>query len=143
MARSINRMQAALFAFLGVGVFAAAPIFAEDPGQRGKLPAKAHPVPSADRCATFMAARLSIRDEAARGRSEQAKMLAGKIQPTITAATWKPTSPTVPEYCRIEGHVTTGDAKSGFGQVRFAVNLPSSWNGRFVMIGDGGYDGAV
>jgi feruloyl esterase len=49
----------------------------------------------------------------------------------------------VPEYCRVEGFVTTGDAKTGFGQVRFAVNLPSAWNGRFVMIGDGGFDGAV
>src|SRR5204863_1580808 len=37
----------------------------------------------------------------------------------------------------------TGDARQGFGSVRFAVNLPTNWNGRFVMLGDGGHDGAV
>jgi Tannase and feruloyl esterase len=142
MARFIHCMQAALVV-LGVGVFTAAPIFAEDFGQTAKRSAKSHPVPSAERCATFMDAHLSIRDDAARGHSGQATMLAKNIEPTITAATWKPASATVPEYCRIEGYVTTGDAKAGFGQVRFGVNLPSPWNGRFVMIGDGGFDGSV
>jgi hypothetical protein len=142
VAHSIHRMQAALVV-LGIGIFAASPIFAEDWAQSTKLPSKAHPVPSAERCAAFMGAHLSTRDKAARGHSEQARMLAKNIEPTITAATWKPATATVPEYCRIEGYITTGDAKSGFGQVRFAVNLPSPWNGRFVMIGDGGFDGSV
>jgi tannase/feruloyl esterase len=49
----------------------------------------------------------------------------------------------VPDYCRVTGTIATGDARRGFGRVRFAVNLPSNWNGRFVMLGDGGHDGAV
>jgi feruloyl esterase len=99
--------------------------------------------PGAAACAALAGAHLSIRDDAAFGHSKQAQALARFIQPTITAATLKAPTATVPEYCRVEGTITTGDAQAGFGQVRFGVNLPTVWNGRFVHNGDGGFDGAV
>jgi feruloyl esterase len=46
-------------------------------------------------------------------------------------------------YCRVEGSIPTGNATEGTNTVRFGVNLPTGWNGRFVMIGDGGFDGAL
>ncbi|HYX63439.1 MAG TPA: tannase/feruloyl esterase family alpha/beta hydrolase [Burkholderiales bacterium] len=133
MARPVHRVPAALVVF-AAGISAASVVLAD---------AAHRPVPSAERCAAFLSAHLSLRDDAAYGHGGQAEALARNIQPAITAATWKTASGAVPEYCRVEGTITTGDAKAGFGQVRFAVNLPSGWNGRFVMIGDGGFDGAV
>src|SRR5262245_49368246 len=99
--------------------------------------------PGAAACAALASAHLSIRDDAAFGHGSQARALAKFIQPTITAATIKAPTATVPEYCRVEGTITTGDSQAGFGVVRFGVNLPTAWNGRFVHIGDGGFDGAV
>ena len=96
--------------------------------------------PGAAACAALVGAPLAIADTAADGPN---KGLASHVRPNITAATLKPAAGSVPEYCRVEGTIATGDAQSGFGLVRFAVNLPSAWNGRFVMIGDGGFDGAV
>lgn len=96
--------------------------------------------PDAADCAALVGAALVITDTAADGRN---KGLSSHVEPTITAATLRPAAGTVPEYCRVEGFITTGDAQAGFGRVRFAVNLPTAWNGRFVMIGDGGFDGAV
>jgi hypothetical protein len=88
---------------------------------------------------------LLVADEAAgdHGPAGRRNALAQTLEPTITAAILKPAAGAVPEYCRVEGFVTTGDNKEGFGKVRFAVNLPTTWNARFVMIGDGGFDGAV
>ena len=39
----------------------------------------------------------------------------------------------VPEHCRVTGVIPA--------DIRFAVNLPSAWNGRFYMHGNGGYAG--
>lgn len=45
---------------------------------------------------------------------------------------------TMPEYCRVEGTVS-GEPGSVIG---FAANIPTtSWNGRFLMLGNGGYAG--
>jgi len=88
---------------------------------------------------------LSIADSAAgeAGAAGRSTARAKEIEPTITATTWKPAAGSVPSYCRVEGVITTGDQHEGFNRVRFAVNLPSPWNGRFVMLGDGGFDGSV
>lgn len=44
----------------------------------------------------------------------------------------------MPEYCRVEGTVS-GEPGSAIG---FAANIPTtSWNGRFLMLGNGGYAG--
>ena len=99
--------------------------------------------PGAAGCTALASTQLSIPDEAAKGHSKQARALSKFIQPTITATTLRAPSGAVPEFCRVEGFITTGDAQAGFGQVRFAVNLPTVWNARFVLIGDGGFDGSV
>ena len=39
----------------------------------------------------------------------------------------------VPEYCRVTGQILP--------EIRFEVNLPSTWNRRFYMSGNGGYAG--
>ena len=101
--------------------------------------------PTAEDCAALGDASLSIVDDAASGdgRFDQGAVLAKRIRPAITATTLVPAAGAVPEYCRVEGTIPTGNAHEGVNQVRFAVNLPTRWNGRFVMIGDGGHDGAV
>jgi len=102
-------------------------------------------VPTPQDCAALTTARLAIVDHAAseHSRATQGAFLAKKIEPTVTSATLKPAAGSVPEYCRVEGFITTGDASEGSNRVRFAVNLPTRWNGRFVALGDGGHDGAV
>jgi len=44
---------------------------------------------------------------------------------------------TMPEYCRIEGSMSPEPGSS----IKFATNIPTSWNGRFLMLGNGGYAG--
>lgn len=103
-------------------------------------------VVTAEDCAALGEMRgLAIADDAAdeHGGPGRNTALAKQVEPTITATSWRPAAGAVPEYCRVTGVITTGDAQQGFGRVRFAVNLPTSWNGRFVMLGDGGHDGAV
>jgi Tannase and feruloyl esterase len=102
-------------------------------------------LPTPQDCAALTAARLEIVDEAAgeHGHVSQGAFLAKKIEPTLTSATWVPAAGSVPEYCRVEGFIATGNAREGFNRVRFGVNLPTHWNGRFVALGDGGHDGVV
>src|SRR5436190_8169854 len=96
-------------------------------------------------CAALAAKSFSIVDEDAdpHGDADRGKGGPHRLTPTITAATVKAATATVPEYCRVEGYLITGDEKEGFGKTSFGVNLPTTWNGRFVMIGDGGFDGGV
>lgn len=57
---------------------------------------------------------------------------------TLSAATLKSTARGV-AYCEITGVI--GPAPSN---IKFAVGLPTqNWNGRFVKLGDGGFDGSV
>ncbi len=56
---------------------------------------------------------------------------------TLTSANLKSTGGV--EYCEVTGVI--GPAPSN---IRFAVGLPTkNWNGRFLMAGDGGFDGSV
>lgn len=101
--------------------------------------------PTAEDCVALATTSLAFSDPAANGpdRFDSQEHLAKRIRPTITVARVVPPTGTVPEYCRVEGIIPTGDAHRGTNQVRFAVNLPTAWNGRFVMLGDGGHDGTV
>ncbi len=54
---------------------------------------------------------------------------------TIGAATWMPAG-ALPEHCRVEGVI-------GPGAIRFAVQLPSAWNGKLYHQGGGGYVGSI
>jgi feruloyl esterase len=101
--------------------------------------------PSAESCAGLASTGLSIPDPAASGHGsyDQGGALAKRIRPAITSSRLVPAAGTVPEYCRVEGTIPTGNEREGLNTVRFAVNLPTTWNGRFVMLGDGGHDGGV
>jgi feruloyl esterase len=68
--------------------------------------------------------------------------LLAKVHPPfgtrLTTATLK-TAPGGVEYCEV-----TGVAGPGPSRINFAVGLPTTtWNGRFLMTGDGGFDGTV
>lgn len=52
---------------------------------------------------------------------------------TIVSARLVPAADGVPEHCRVTGLIQP--------EIRFEVNLPSSWNRRFYMHGNGGYAG--
>jgi hypothetical protein len=52
---------------------------------------------------------------------------------SVTAATIVPAAGDTPEFCRVAGQVQP--------EIRFEVGLPSAWNGRLYMFGNGGYAG--
>jgi Tannase and feruloyl esterase len=52
---------------------------------------------------------------------------------SITAATIVPADGDTPEHCRVAGLIQP--------EIRFEVALPSAWNGRLYMFGNGGYAG--
>ena len=55
------------------------------------------------------------------------------FQVSIATALLVPATADAPEHCRVTGQVLP--------QVGFEVSLPTSWNGRFYMFGNGGYAG--
>jgi tannase/feruloyl esterase len=102
-------------------------------------------VPTAQDCAALTTARLSFNDGGP-GDYRYAGGVAAhseRIEPVVSKTTLVAATATVPEFCRVEGTIATGNTKEGLNTVRFVVNLPTSWNERFVMIGDGGFDGVV
>lgn len=52
---------------------------------------------------------------------------------SITTATLVPPAQDVPEHCRVAGQILP--------EVRFEVNLPTVWNGRLYMFGNGDFGG--
>src|ERR1022692_1117911 len=54
-------------------------------------------------------------------------------QITVAVAQSLPETPQAPAHCRVFGQVLP--------QVGFEVRMPGDWNGRFMMIGNGGYAG--
>ena len=57
---------------------------------------------------------------------------------TITAAAMVPSTATLPEYCRVDGHV----AAPG-NEVNFRLGLPVNWNGKYYFFGVGGLGGTI
>jgi hypothetical protein len=55
-----------------------------------------------------------------------------------------PVASNLPAYCRLDGMIDrrTGAANATYG-IGFALALPESWNGRFLMQGGGGLNGTV
>ena len=52
---------------------------------------------------------------------------------SVVSATPVPASADAPEYCHVAGLIQP--------EIRFTVDLPSAWNGRIYMFGNGGYAG--
>ena len=50
-------------------------------------------------------------------------------------------SPATPEYCKVLGHIAPVDPSAP--KIQFQVNLPTSWNGRSVQFGGGGFNGVL
>ena len=54
---------------------------------------------------------------------------------TLDSTTLVAATPDVPEYCLIAGHID--------GDISFNVELPTTWNGKIMMEGDGGFAGSI
>jgi len=76
-------------------------------------------------------ARALVAQEPRRGCAELRGLTGYEF--SIATAALVPASATAPEYCRVTGQILP--------EVRFEVSLPSAWNGRFYMTGNGGYAG--
>jgi hypothetical protein len=69
--------------------------------------------------------------QAAMGCASVARLATAET--TIVSARLVPAADGVPEHCRVTGLIQP--------EIRFEVNLPSSWNRRFYMHGNGGFAG--
>jgi hypothetical protein len=59
---------------------------------------------------------------------------------TITAVTLVSATATLPEYCQVNGYVTTPEPVN---TVNFRIGLPTTWNGKFYFEGVGGFGGTI
>ena len=50
-------------------------------------------------------------------------------------------TPATPEFCKVLGHIAPVDPAAP--KIQFQVNLPTSWNGRSVQFGGGGFNGVL
>jgi feruloyl esterase len=62
---------------------------------------------------------------------------------TVTSAGYIRAANGVPEYCDLKGSVTTADEGAGPGLAGFEIDLPQTWNHKFIFNGGGGFDGSV
>jgi len=60
---------------------------------------------------------------------------------TVSEATPQPATATVPAFCDVRGTVVTRGANVGQGLARFAMQLPTAWQQRFLFLGVGGNAG--
>ncbi len=63
---------------------------------------------------------------------------------TVSSAVLVPavtTSPSFSEYCKVQGSIAPLSA--GADPIRFQLNLPTTWNGKAVMVGGGGFNGTL
>jgi len=57
---------------------------------------------------------------------------------TVTSARVVEAAESLPQYCRVDGHVATPG-----NEVNFRLGLPASWNGKFYFVGVGGLAGTI
>jgi feruloyl esterase len=63
---------------------------------------------------------------------------------TLTAVSLVAATTTLPEYCRVDGYVTTpGEPGEPDNQVNFRLGLPTAWNHKFYFQGCGGRCGSL
>ena len=86
----------------------------------------------AQQSATFMTPPKGEAPGAARIRCRALHALTG-FEFTIESAVTVPADGDTPEYCRVMGQILP--------EIRFEVALPSVWNRRFLMTGNGGFAG--
>jgi feruloyl esterase len=78
---------------------------------------------------------------AATGCSVSALSTLGVPEMTITGAVEVPAGGGAPAFCRVNGNVATDGDGAGPNQAGFQISLPASWNGKFLFLGGGGFDG--
>src|SRR5262245_31434421 len=93
-------------------------------------------------CLAFFASNGSPATEQVRAEAQSTarpKLAAGELRAltgyelTVASAVLVPASSDAPEHCRVSGQVLP--------EIRFEVTLPTEWNRRFYMFGNGGYAG--
>ncbi|MEF7613060.1 tannase/feruloyl esterase family alpha/beta hydrolase [Aquincola sp. MAHUQ-54] len=60
---------------------------------------------------------------------------------TVASATLVAASADLPEYCEVKGSIAARTA--GADAIRFQLNLPTTWNGKALMYGGGGFNGTL
>lgn len=75
-------------------------------------------------------------------RIEKAAIVPSGVPKPIPFA--PPITVSIPAHCRVDGVIDphTGPDGKAYG-IRFAINLPEQWNGRFLFQGGGGLNGSV
>ena len=95
------------------------------------------PVSLVQQCPRLASAAFAPADGARPVRILSAKVIAASAAGTGGAAT-------LPAHCQVAGVIDPRQGKDGrpYG-IRFEVNLPLAWNGRFLLQGGGGLNGSV
>jgi hypothetical protein len=60
---------------------------------------------------------------------------------TVSAASLKPATADLPEYCAVDGSIASVDTSAE--PIKFALALPTDWNRRFMHLGGAGFNGSV
>ncbi|MGB8260708.1 MAG: tannase/feruloyl esterase family alpha/beta hydrolase, partial [Terracidiphilus sp.] len=91
---------------------------------------------SADKCAALTGLKLP-------GVEIVSAKFLPAVDKTAAASPWEYSGP-LPEHCRVEGVLSrrTGAGGEEFG-IRFALAMPTGWNGDYVQQGGGGGNGTV
>jgi pimeloyl-ACP methyl ester carboxylesterase len=62
---------------------------------------------------------------------------------TLEAPAWTAATGTVPAFCSVTGAMAPVDTSANAQPINFRVVLPSSWNGRAMQLGGGGFNGVI
>ncbi|MEN3747345.1 DUF6351 family protein [Sphingomonas sp. HF-S3] len=109
------------------------------PGGGKALPAPAPRMSTAERCAALAGKQL---DQGVRITST--KHVGAAAPGTVPSGFGPPIPSGIPAHCLVEGTIDprTGAGGKPYG-IGFALALPDTWNGRFLLQGGGGLNGSV